>query len=56
MRAQGLRLVSRVLIAFAYVLAAVRPATAQYNAQILLPPSGFSQPGALTDVYAINGR
>lgn len=47
-------MVSKVLIAVAGLLAVVRPASAQYNAQILLPPAEFSQPGALTNGYAMN--
>jgi len=38
----------------ACVLATAEPAAAQYNAQILLPPSEFSQPGALTNAFAMN--
>jgi hypothetical protein len=31
-----------------------RVGSAQYNAQILLPPAEFSQPGALTNAFAMN--
>ena len=55
MRGYGRRSVmSKVLIASALFLAVAHAAAAQYNAQILLPPSEFSQPGAVTDGYAMN--
>ena len=46
--------VSKILFATTFLLAAARVGSAQYNAQILLPPSEFSQPGALEEVFAMN--
>jgi hypothetical protein len=46
---------SKILIATAVFIAAAHAAAAQpYNAQILLPPSEFSQPVASTNGYAMN--
>jgi hypothetical protein len=45
--------VSKAIIASAFLVAGAHTAAAQYSAQILLPPSGFPQ-GAFTRGYAMN--
>jgi hypothetical protein len=54
MRGCGLRsFISKVLIASTFLLGVAHTAAAQYNAQILFPPSEFAQ-GLNTQAYAMN--